>query len=240
MRKRLEGRRADVLGKLGVLAGDVVSRLHPLGGHAWPASMLGRMRIVVRKRGRLLATDGLSDPFDPALHASLPIEPLGYELCLDVIDRDPNVTSDAAFAESVYPRMLYALADWLVAERVDLPSLLARFRAVTVTAVAPAGTPAALVGADGLVGFLVGLPLVGASIDAHVYVAGHYDGVPGVPDDLPLGYFPVKPLTTDELAWAKSRGNTGAVELAERFLARRDMHYVWESRPSVLTEPTLR
>jgi hypothetical protein len=235
----LEARRAGHLRQLGALSEEVVSRLSPLGGSVWPASALGRMRVVRRGAGRLLVTDGLSAPYDPGLHPNPPPGPLDFELALEVSERDPAAASDAALGASHHPPLLYALTDWLVPEWFDLRGGLTKFRALTLAA--PPTTPEARALADdsGLVGFLVGQPLVGDDLDLHPYLNGCYLGGGTPYDHASVGYFPVKPLTPDEYAWAKAQGNEGGVLLAQKFLVRGDRHLTWTGRPSVLAQPTL-
>jgi hypothetical protein len=235
----LEDRRAGYLARIGEVSEQIVSRINPIGGSPWPASALGRMRIVRRPRGRLIVTDGLSCPYDRGLHPKPPAGPLDYELCIDVLDLDPAAKSDDALAGSWFPSLLYSLTDWIVPAWLDLRGLLAKFHAVTLSA--PATTPQAkkLAGSDGQVGFLVGLPLAGNDIDRHPYFNGYYEGSAEKYAGAALGIFPVKPLTADELGWAKAQGNQGAVLLAQKFLDRRDAHLAWAGRPSVLERPKL-
>jgi len=236
--ERLAQRRAAFLARLGTVSEQVVSRQHPLGGEAWPASVLGRMRIVRRPETRLLVTDGLSSPFDPELHPHPPPGPLDFELAVDVPSDDPCGQSDAALAQSWLPSLLYALTDWIVPEYLDLRGLLEDFRAVTLAAPATTGAARALAGPDGLVGVLIGLPLVGQDLDRHPYLNGYYQGSGTPYADAALGFFPVKPLTPDEYAWAKAQGDRGGVLLAQKFMARGDAHRVFSDRPSVLEVPT--
>jgi hypothetical protein len=235
----LEQRRARYLERLGDVSDHVVSRVHPLGGSLWPASALGRMRIVRRERSRLVATDGLSCPFDAGLHPAPPPGPLDFELCIDVHDLDPRAVSDESLATSWFPSLLYSLTDWIVPEWFDLRGALRTFRAVTLSAPATTDESRRLADGDGHVGFLVGLPLAGRDLDLHPYLSDYYDGTDEPYAGAALGYFPVKPLTPDEYAWAKARGDEGGVLLAQKFLDRRDAHFAWTERPSVLTTPRL-
>lgn len=235
----LEARRAEFLGRIGNPSERVVARLHPIGGAPWPASVLGRMRVVRRRRSRLLVTDGLSCPFDRELYADPPELPLDYELGVDVADLDPLAVSDQGLADSWFPPLLYSLADWMLPEEFDLRGLLERFRAVVVSVPATTAQTRELADASGEVGVLVGLPLVGADLDRHPYVHGYYAGCDPAYADASLGYFPVKPLTVDEFEWSRSKGDEGPSLLAEKFLKRGDAHLVWTGRPSVLARPRL-
>lgn len=232
----LEERRMAFFKCFGPVSEQVVSRLAiPIGGSPWPASPLGRMRIIHRELTRILVTDGLSSLYDPEVHPKPPRFPLDFELAIEVWNEDPATRSDRALAESWFPPLLYGLADWMVRDNFDLRGILSKFRAVTVGVRPTTPEAATLADPSGWVRLLIGMPLVGKDLNKHPYSHDYY---------LPfakaaLGLFPVKPLTPDEYRWAESRGNEGGVLLAEKFLARGDWRFAWTGRPSVLEVPNL-
>ncbi len=234
----LEDRRVAAYRHLGEVHEDVVSRLIP-SGLAWPDSPLGKMRLIRRDGGVLIATSGLSNFYDPQLHAEHRPGPLDYELCLDIRLDDPRAATNKGLARSWLPSLLYPLADIVAADWVDLRGALEKFRAVTLAAPPATKEAEALAGDDGLVGYLVGLPVGGTNIDLHFYINGFYRGLGRGLDECAVGIFPVKPLTPDEYRFAKELGNVGGVELAERFLKRGDGPQHWTGRPSVLVQPSL-
>ena len=126
----LEDRRRSAYASLGEVDDNVVSRLVPSGA-CWPDSPLGKMLLIRREGGVLIATSGLSNFYDPKLHPRLPPAPLDYELCLDIRHDDPRTASDAGLARSWLPSLLYPLADLVSAEWIDVRGMLGQFRAIT-------------------------------------------------------------------------------------------------------------
>jgi hypothetical protein len=234
----LEDRRRSAYAMLGTVSEDVVSRLVP-SGQFWPDSPLGKMLLVRRDGGVLIATSGLSNFYDLKVHPRPPPAPLDYELCLDVRVDDPRTESDAALARSWLPSLLYPLADFASAEWVDVRGMLTQFRAITLGAPPLTREAQSLADDDGLVGYLIGLPLSGADLDLHFYLNGFYRDLGRGLDECAIGIFPVKPLTADEYHYAKHLGNDGGVWLAEAFLKRGDGAQHWTGRPSVLVQPSL-
>lgn len=234
----LEGRRRDVYARLGELHPDVISRLVP-GPVPWPDSMLGKLLAVRRAQDTLLLTSGLSNFYDGALHPKVPPAPLDYELVLTISNRDKAAANAAALAQSWFPSLLLPLGDFVTHQWVDLCGMLKKFGMVTLPG--PAITPQADALADdnGMVGYLVGLPLVGTDVDQQLYVRGFYRDLGRGLEEATMGIFSVKPLTRDEYAWAQAQGNGGGVKLAEAFIRRGDVGAHWTGRPSVLEQPTL-
>lgn len=216
----LERRREAAFASLGALNEGVVSRLVP-GRVPWPSSALGRMRIVRRAHDVLLVTDGLSEPYDPTMHPKPPEAPLDFELCLAIAESDPAAASDGAVATSIWPQLLYALADVLVEDWVDVRGLLGKFTAITFQAPIGVGFGHGLE-KDGLVGYLLGMPLDGEDFGRQLYLNGYYAGLPVPYAGAGIGIFPVKVLRPSELAWAIAQGNEGGVRLARAFFDRGD------------------
>lgn len=213
----LESRRSKIWSYLGTTDEDrVVSRLVP-GSTAWPRSVLGRQRIIRRPSDVLLFTDGLSDPYDPTLHVDAREAPLDFELGLALRTHE----SDAQIGHGIWPQLLYALADFMVEEYVDLRPLLTKFTCITTQAIIGRGFGQGFE-RDGLVGYLIGMPLDGADFSRQLYVDEHYRDLPVAYAHCALGLFPVRVLRPSELDWAIAQGNTGALRLAEAFLERGD------------------
>ena len=214
----LEERREAAFRALGMVGPHVVSRLVP-GAVPWPTSALGKFRHIRRGADEMLITDGLSDPYDPQLHATPPSGPCDFELCLSVRNDHPSTASEETFARSIWPKLLYPLADAIVEDWIDVRGLLEKFGAITIQGAIGRGF-----GHDfekeGLVGYLLGMPLDGDNFDRQLYINGFYEGLPVPYSGAAIGIFPVKVLKPTELAWAMSRGNDGAMLLAREFIER--------------------
>ncbi len=229
----LEKRRTDVFGRLGNLQPEVASRLAPIPG-PWPASPLGRIRIVSCEKTSLLITDGLSDPYDSNLHPKPPPTPLDYELCVEVLNTDPEAVNSEALARSVYVKLLYALADWMVPEWFDLRGRLQQFHAITVPANVPPPLSERLGYRDTTIGALIGIPIRGRNLDQQLFLHDFYQDAGTSYEHGAIGVFTVKPLHRDEYEHAVGLGNQGGVDLAERLLDSGEGHIIWHDQPSVL------
>ena len=217
----LARRREEAWAALGVYEPEqVISRLVP-GPVAWPSSALGKMRVIHREAEVLLVTDGLSDPYDARLHSKPPASPRDFELCLALASTDPSTERDEALASGPWPKLLYALADMLVEEWTDVRSLLEKFGAITCQAPIGRGFGQGFE-KDGMVGYLLGMPLSGADFDRQIYIHRFYQGLPVPYADAAVGIFPVKVLRPSELAWAIAQGNDGGMMLARELIARGD------------------
>ncbi|MBX7078134.1 MAG: hypothetical protein K1X88_03035 [Nannocystaceae bacterium] len=233
-RQRLEEARETTLRKLGRVSDQVLSRMVPLRPTAagpelcfWPGHALGKIRIVHREKSVLLVTDGISDPWSPELHPDSPDFTFDLEVALEVPTKWLEASTDEAIAKSWMPTFLWALTDWVVAERVDLKARLVHFDCVTL-AVPPVGGLESLVGANGFHGVLLGIPYVGDQLCAQAVLAP-LDG-----DDA-VWLLPAKLLTPDEYDWAMGvRDSSRVVSLAQAFLRGGGRHLSWPSRPSIL------
>lgn len=228
----LAQRRQAVFSRLGAYdETHVVSRVMP-GRAAWPNSVLGRMAIVRRAHDVLLFTDGLSEPYDPELWPTPPAVPLDYELCFSIGEKDPAFASNEALASSVWPQLLYAVADVSSADWVDVRGLLSKFTAITLQGIIGTGFGHGLE-RGGAVAFLAGMPLDGGDFDRQLYLNGYYAGLPVEYSGGACGLFPLKVLTPSELDWAVANGNDGGKRLADAFLAAGHGSTNWLGRPSV-------
>src|SRR5262249_10692463 len=161
---------------LGTVGPNVVSRLVP-GAVPWPTSALGKFRHIRRGTDEILITDGLSDPYDPRLHATPPSAPCDFELCLSIANDHPSAASEESFASSIWPKLLYPLADAIVEDWIDIRSLLQKFGAITIQGAIGRGFGHGFE-KEGLVGYLLGMPLDGDNFDRQLYINGFYEGLP--------------------------------------------------------------
>jgi hypothetical protein len=219
---------------LGNVSDEVLSRTGPAPrGSArpelfyWPGGKVGRLRLIRRTESVLVITDGLSDPWDRALHPDPPRWTFEIELCVEVPTREVDLHTDAAVARSFVPPLLWALTDWLVAKRLDLKTHLVKNHCVTLaTPEVPGLEPLAT--ADRTIGVLLGLPFAGTRLRNQVVLAPLENGQA-------VWLLPAKPLTSDEYTWATSvKDSSRLVELAEAFLRRGDRHLTWPARATVL------
>lgn len=93
----VEQRRRHIWRALGEVSDDVVSASTPRTGSFWPASTLGKFVIIKGGDGMWLATDGLTDIYDPTLHDDPPAYPLDFELVLEIGSDDPATKSEGAW-----------------------------------------------------------------------------------------------------------------------------------------------
>ncbi|MBP9113846.1 MAG: hypothetical protein KBF88_13625 [Polyangiaceae bacterium] len=214
----LDKRREAAFRSLGTLSPHVISRLVP-GAVPWPNSALGKFRHIRRETDEILITDGLSDPYDSELHAAPPSGPCDFELCLPVASDHPSASDEENFASSIWPKLLYPLADAIVEDWIDVRGLLEKFGAITLQAAIGRGFGHGFE-KEGLVGYLLGMPLDGDNFDRQRYVNGFYEGLPVPYSNAAIGIFPVKVLKPTELAWAMAQGNDGAMLLAREFVRR--------------------
>jgi hypothetical protein len=197
-------------------------------GPYWPAGK-PLFRVLTRNGRTALATDGLSDPFDAqrwpteVVGQQAASRGLGHELLIEteeVIQNDPaDVIPGNALAQSWLYHLIFNVS-FATLERNLLP-LLAKFEMITV-AVEPAPGLERFVGSNGFVGVLVGQGLDPQTID------------------LPSGRIvmvPIKLLSAAEYDWALSRGNTGGVELGQRFTAHVPEFLSSRARASVVERP---
>lgn len=233
--EKLEEARRATLARIGRVSERVLSRASPLvvgtaGPRvgAWPSSTLGKQLLVRRDASVLVVTDGISDPWDPKLHAVVPPGRFGFELALEVPLARWADGSDEAVAGSWVPAVLWAATDWLLAERFDLKGHLIRFECVTLAVPCVAGLER-LAGSNGHVGALIGIPYVGDALGAQVVLA------PETPSSEAVWLLTMKLLTADEYDWAMGvRDGARAKALAHAFLRDPSRHDSWPVRPSIL------
>lgn len=193
-------------------------------------------RAVPRRR----APNFLSTSLSPECRLSSALRPVtGHHAPGPSAIPDDLCADRHTLAGSWLPPLLYPLADRVIAEWLDLSGALRKFRAVTVGAPPASREAEALMGDDGVVGYLVGLPLNGTDINRQCCINGLYRDLDRGLDNIAVDIFPVKPLTPDEYRYGQQLGNEGGVWLAEAFLKRGDGAQHWTGRQSVLKVPSL-
>ncbi len=237
-RVAMEGRRRATLSRFGEIAPRVLSRMTPIfmaddgpSTRVWPGSALGKQLIVRTKESVMLVTDGLSDSWDPELHPDAPDWTFGFEMSIEVPNACLPGTSDEAIASSWIPNVLWSATDWIAAERFDLKGRLLTFTCIT-TAIPPVAGLDALVGKNGYVGGLIGIPRIGSKLGAQAVLARR-----DAESEEAVWLLPMKVLTADEYDWAVAvEDSSRAMALAEAFLATATPFHSWPKRPSLLTE----
>lgn len=234
----IAARREDFYKKLGAIS-ELAAKRVPDSAPPWPHSNTGCLRFVRSEHHHLLVTDGLSDPWDESLHGAVERPPLGFELVLAVAHDDPAATSEQDLASSHYADLLFGMTDWMVqafkAGEFDLVAGLQEYRAVTVAA--PPRHPAIQghVANNGMVGFIIGLPLVGHTIDSHIFMPELYDGLELAFTPHHVGLLPVTLLRPDEYELALSDDVGGSARLAEAMLSSGGGIVSSTSRTSILS-----
>lgn len=235
---QLEAARRATLNRIGSVNEHVMSRMTPLlktgAGPAtrfWPSSALGKQVLVRCEDSVLVTTDGISDPWDLQLQPDAPGWTFGFELALEVPFKELADTTDDGIASSWITALLWAATDWLTAERVDLKGLLIKSECATL-AIPPVRGLEKLVGANGFMGSLVGIPFIGSDLRQQVILAPE----PENPEDA-VWLLPLKLLTADEYDWALGvQDGARAKALAGAFLKDSSRHLSWPGRPSVLPQ----
>lgn len=230
----LERARDASLARLGQVSDQVLTRVTPFRRtdagpemFFWPGRATGAIRIVQRAQSVLLVTDGMSDPWSPELHPVPPAFTFGIELALEVPHHALDDTSDHAIQQSWLADLLWALTEWVVAEKYDVKGRLRRFDCITLGA-PPVRRLEPLVGKNGFLGLLAGIPWGVSDLRRQALLAP-LDGDDGV------WLVPLKLLTGDEYDWAIAVPDGARTRaLAEAFLRRGDAHLSWANRPSVL------
>jgi hypothetical protein len=234
--ERLEAARRQTLARIGTVSERVLSRTTPIfmtdDGPVmrfWPSSALGKQLLVRKKDSILLITDGISDPWDTELHADAPKWTFGFEMALEVPLAHVGDASDEGIAGSWMTTLLWAATDWVTAERFDIKSRLIEFDCVTI-AIPPVRGLEKLVGSNGYMGGLLGIPYAGEMLCAQAVLAPE----PHEPADA-VWLLPLKLMTADEYDWAVGVPDGSRTKaLADAFLKIPSRHLSWPDRPSVL------
>ncbi|MCD9031289.1 hypothetical protein LDO32_06050 [Luteimonas sp. Y-2-2-4F] len=212
---------------VGSVAPDVLSHLISpslMGGPAWPTTR--QAYRVVRRSGRILiATDGLSDPFDG-------VEGMGNgfetELFIETADlADAEDGGIAALAHTWAFEILKTVAA-TVAEAGGISGQLEDYGVLSMELPGVSGgtaamqaLPPAFVSDDDCVGLLIGLPA---------------DGIPSVIADMPLSPVRVAAVTllrADELAAIRDGGAAERRRVADRLASMPGGHLSAFDRASV-------
>jgi hypothetical protein len=233
---RLEAARRATLARLGSVCERVLSPLTPFvktregaGVRLWPSSALGKQLLVRRTTSVIVVTDGISDPWDPGLHADVPRWTYGFEMALEAPLESLDDGSDDGVAGSWMATTLWAATDWVTLERYDLKGALIKFGCLTHAIPRVRGLEK-LIGTNGFIGGLVGIPYVGSSLGGEVVLTPE----PANPED-GIWLLTLKLLTADEYDWAIGvEDGERAKILAEAFLKDPSRHLSWPGRPSIL------
>jgi hypothetical protein len=106
--------------------------------------------------------------------------------------------------------------------------MLIKFGCVTLAAPPVAGLEH-LVGLNGSVGVLLGVPFVGTQLEHQAVLAPE----PHDPEDA-VWLLPLKLLTPDEYAWVMEDEDGGRAKLLAQHFLGHDRHSSWPTRPSAL------
>ncbi len=205
--------RAATLAKIGQLDDRGITRAPPartgVGSNVelvpWPSLTVGKLRLVRRPQTSLVVTDGLSDPWDPGLHGSVPSFRFGCELAIEVPRPD-----DAAPVPVWVAPLLFGVSNWLINGRFDLRARLRAHPCTTLGALPIPGLES-WQAANGLHGLLLGVPFVGETLGAHAIL--------GRDRNEAVWLLPLKLLHPAEYAWALGvRDSSRATWLVQSFL----------------------
>jgi len=189
------------------------------GAPAWPTRRQA-YRVIRRPGTILIATDGMSDPFDPPVAEG---NGFGMELFIETADIAPEhagTLGDIAALWQSWALELLSTAAESVAEEGGILSRLERHRVLSMEfpgvsesdSIGPQ-LPERFVTADDCVGILLGVPVA---------------GFPTRIDDMPLSplsIVPVTLITADELEALRQGGGPARLALVER-LARSGRHHL--------------
>jgi hypothetical protein len=185
--------------------------------------------MVRRQRSLMLVTDGISDPWDTRFHSKPESWTFDFELALEIPTTHLPLAPEGAWEEALagpLPEVLWALADFLVSERVDLKGRLLHAYAVTLAAPPIAGLEK-LLATNGYIGVLVGIPFVGLEIGASAVLAP-------LPNDDAVWLLTAKLLLPEEYEFGLRADDAGRlIQMVEAFLSR-ERHLSWLDRPSIL------
>lgn len=195
--------RAQVYAALGELDSDVIgSLINPtfMGGPRWPSLRQG-WRVIRREHSTIVASDGLSDPFDDDG------TPLGFQV--EVYAEAPGPLG--SIHGSWLVELVYQVSQ-VAADSGRFLDLVQRYGSMS-TVVYVGGAPEPYLTESGDVGVLVGVPAA------------------GIPDrielpDGPVRLLSIKMLLPSELAFLEGGGDPAGRrrELIERFALQPDAH----------------
>ncbi|MDY7231278.1 suppressor of fused domain protein [Hyalangium rubrum] len=199
-------------GTLGRMEADVLTFiLNPTfnGGPRWP-SLRQAWRVIHRPGGMLLASDGLSDPFDDQDGPSMGF---GIECILETDEPLPRV-------QDSWPFQALVQVCQTAAGHGGLRQLLDEMKLVSVE-LSGEGMPDSLVTADDSVGVLLGM---GSSTLPTLIQTPAGD----------VHLVTVKLLLAEELEYVRQNGAKGRAELARRFARNGEEHLSRARRAPVI------
>jgi hypothetical protein len=210
--QQIASARDAAYGTLGRMEGDVLTfMINPAfdGGPRWP-SLRQAWRVIHRPGSTLLASDGLSDPFDDQEE---PSRGFGLE-CL--IETDEPLEKISAS----WPFQVLVEVSQAAASHGSLRPLLADLKLLSLE-VSGEGMPEPLVTADGCVGVMLGVP--STTLPSLLQTPA---------GDVQL--VTVKVLLAPELEYIRKKGAQGRLDLARRFAETGQEHLSRAHRPPVL------
>lgn len=199
---------------IGEMSGDVLTPLlNPafMGGPRWPSLRQG-WRTIHRGGNTLIASDGLSDPFDDE---EAPTAGFGLEVLLET---DEPVPSNIA---GTWPFQVVSTVSQLAAGHGSLRPLIERYGAISTELSLGGPDFEPLHNADGRVGVLINVP--GKNLPSSFSTPA---------GDVKL--FTIVLLMPQELAYIVKHGEAGRTEVVNRLAASAAGHVSRLSRPSVV------
>jgi hypothetical protein len=177
----------------------------PLELAPWPSTPVGRVKLIRRGQTDLVVTDGMSDPWDPSLHASPPGFRFACELAIEV----PSLGEGMMPAAWIAPLLLW-ISNWLIAQKFDLRARMRAHTCLTLGALPIPGLES-WKAPNGLHGLLLGIPFAGNQIGAHAVLAREGNET--------VWLVPMKLLHPKEYAWAlEVRDSSRATWLVQSFM----------------------
>lgn len=171
----------------------------------WPSTPVGRVKLVHREHTELVVTDGMSDPWDPSLHASPPAFRFSCELAIEVPTLGPG-TMPAAW---IAPLLMW-VSNWLITQKFDLRARMRAHTCLTLGALPIPGLES-WKAPNGLHGLLLGIPFAGNQLGAHAVLARDKNDT--------VWLVPMKLLHPKEYAWAlEVRDSSRATWLCQAFM----------------------
>lgn len=221
--------RAATLATLGqiddrAMQGSTALRSTTVGLVPWPSLAVGRLRLVRRPQSLLVVTDGMSDPWDPGLHAAPPAWRFGCELAIEV----PRAPEDNGPPPAWIAPLLLWVSNWLIEQRFDLRARVKAHTCLTLGALPVPGLESWRA-PNGLHGLLIGVPYVGEALGAHAVIARDRDQA--------VWLLPMKLLHPAEYAWAlEVRDSSRATWLVQSFM-QYDRHLSRTDRGPIIATP---
>lgn len=209
---------------VGTLESDLLAHLISpglMGGAAWPTTRQA-YRVVRRSDRTVLATDGMSDPFDG-------VQGMGNGFEIELFVEAPGLPGDVAGMGSTWAYAVLAQVAGTVADAGGINGMLEKYGVLSMELPGASRSPqvvsqlpASYITDDDAVGILIGAPKPDFA---------------GLIEDMPLSPVVIAPvvlLTAAELTYLRSGGPTERAELAARLASSPSGHVCDLSRPSLI------